>query len=244
MTSIERLFIFCEGQTEETFTNIVLAPHFHAMFGATAYPLLLLSNKKGAHDRRRKGGWNNYGTARHFITGIMEQHHREGVWFTTLLDYYALPEDFPQPATPLASSPRGKVIDLEKAMGRDVTSDRLWRFTPHLQLHEFEALLLADVEMFVAEFPDRVREITRLKAEIGGLSPEDVNGERETHPSARIIRHIPEYEGLKPSAGPILASRIGLPRLRQRCPHFADWLSELEQQLAGTPGPDQREQAE
>ena len=216
MKSVERLFVFCEGQTEETFTNIVLAPHFDAMFRATAYPLLL-PTRKGAHDRRHKGGWNNYRIARYFMTGIMEQHHRAGVWFTT---------------------PREKAIDLEKAMGRDVTSDRLWRFTPHLQLHEFEALLLADVEMFVIEFPDRARAIARLKAEIHGLAPEDVNGGRETHPSMRITRHIPEYQGLKPSAGPILASRIGLPRLRQTCPHFADWLSELERQLGGDDRPE------
>jgi hypothetical protein len=237
MKPIKRLFVFCEGQTEETFTNLVLAPHFDAMFGAVAYPLLLPS-RKGAHDRRRKGGWNSYKAARLFIVGIMEQHHREGVWFTTLLDYYALPEDFPQPATPAAPSPRARVVDLERSMGRDVTSDRLWRFTPHLQLHEFESLLLADVEMLSAEFPDRAREVARLKAEILGLAPEDVDGGRETHPAMRIIGHIPEYEGLKPSAGPILASRIGLPRLRRTCPHFADWLAELERRLAGTPGPD------
>jgi hypothetical protein len=82
MKSVERLFVFCEGQTEETFTNIVLAPHFDAMFRATAYPLLL-PTRKGAHDRRHKGGWNNYRIARYFMTGIMEQHHRAGVWFTS-----------------------------------------------------------------------------------------------------------------------------------------------------------------
>ena len=55
MKSVERLFVFCEGQTEETFTNIVLAPHFDAMFRATAYPLLL-PTRKGAHDRRMGDG--------------------------------------------------------------------------------------------------------------------------------------------------------------------------------------------
>jgi hypothetical protein len=178
------------------------------------------------------------------MTGIMEQYHREGVWFTTLLDYYGLPQDYPQSTAPAASSPRGKVVDLEKAMALDVTSDRLWRFTPHLQLHEFEALLLADIEMFIVEFPDRSRDVGRLKAELAGLAPEDVDGGQETHPSMRIISHIPEYEGLKASAGPILASRIGLPRRRKKCPHFADWLSELEQRLAAMPGMDQSGQAE
>ena len=243
MKSVGRLFVFCEGQTEETFTNLVLAPHFAGMCGVIAYPLLL-PNRKGARERRRKGGWNSYRIARHFMTGIMEQHHRDGVWFTTLLDYYALPQDYPQPTSPAASSPRGKVIDLEKEMALDVTSDRLSRFTSHLQLLEFEALLLADVEMLIAEFPDRSREVGRLKAELAGLAPEDVDGGQETHPSMRIMRHIPEYEGLKASAGPILASRIGLPRLRETCPHFAGWLSELEQQLAATPFADQPEQAE
>jgi hypothetical protein len=242
MKSVERLFVFCEGQTEETFANVVLAPYFMA-FGAVVRPLLL-PNVKGAHSRRHKGGWNSYRIARHFMNGIIEEHHSGSVWFTTLFDYYALPGDYPQPATPAPTTARDKAKGLEIAMARDLLTDSLWRFTPHLQLHEFEALLLADVQMLIAEFPDRSREVARLKAELAGLAPEEVNGGPATHPSMRIISHIPEYEGLKASAGPILASRIGLPRLRQRCPHFADWLSELEQRLTATPDTDQLKQAE
>jgi hypothetical protein len=53
MKIVGRLYVFCEGQTEETFTNLVLAPHFASMFGATAYPLLL-PNKKGAPSAARR----------------------------------------------------------------------------------------------------------------------------------------------------------------------------------------------
>ncbi|NLX56174.1 MAG: DUF4276 family protein [Planctomycetaceae bacterium] len=36
------------------------------------------------------------------------------------------------------------------------------------------------------------------------------------------------YEGLKPTAGPDIAKYIGLDVLRQRCPHFGDWIRRLE----------------
>lgn len=231
MTTGPCLYVFCEGQTEETFANLVLEPHFHARFGTAVYPLLL-PNVQGSHSRRHKGGWNSYRMARQFMRGIMEQHHREGAWFTTLLDLHALPDDCPAIAAPQGTAARNKAIALEQAIREDLVTDALWRFMPHLQLHEFEALLLTDVGLLGKEFPERIKEIGRLKAELAGLAPEDVNDGIETHPSRRIIRHIPEYAGRKASAGPILASKIGLVRLRAACPHFAQWISELEQKLA------------
>jgi hypothetical protein len=230
-----RLLVFCEGQTEETFTNVVLGPHF-VRSGAFVHPLLLPS-RKGVHARRHKGGWNSYHTARDFMHGIMQQHHGNDTWFTTLFDYYALPNDYPKPATPMRTAARDKVAALEAAMATDLVTDTLWHFTPHLQLHEFEALLFADIDQFGEEFPERPDALAKLKAELQGIAPEDVNDGPTTHPAARIIRWIPEYEGRKASAGPILASRIGLNRLRQCCPHFSTWISELELRTSHLLGP-------
>jgi hypothetical protein len=227
-----RLFVFCEGQTEETFANTVLAPHF-AGLDAYIRPLLL-PNVKGAHTRRHKGGWNSYQTARRFMHGIMQQHHGNETWFTTLYDYYALPDDYPRAATPTTASPREKVLALEKAMAQDLVNDTLWRFTSHLQLHEFETLLLVDIDAFGEEFPERLDDVGRLKNDIGRHAPEDVNDGINSHPAARIIRRIPEYQGRKASAGPILAAHIGLARLRQHCPHFDAWISQLEDHVTGS----------
>lgn len=228
-----RLYIFCEGQTEETFANLVLGPHF-VNFNASIHPLLL-PNAKGANARRNKGGWNSYRTARHFMHGVMQSQHRDDVWFTTLFDYYALPEDYPSPLTPapapMPATAHGDVVALEEAMARDLVTDTLWRFTPHLQLHEFEALLLVDIDRIGAEFPERIEAVPLLKADIQGCGPEDVNNGADTHPSARITGRIPEYAGRKASAGPIVASHIGLERLRQACPHFSAWVAELERRL-------------
>jgi hypothetical protein len=49
-----------------------------------------------------------------------------------------------------------------------------------------------------------------------------------TAPSKRIIAEIPEYDGQKATSGPLIAGRIGLPTLREKCAHFAEWLHRLE----------------
>ena len=51
----------------------------------------------------------------------------------------------------------------------------------------------------------------------------------ETAPSKRIIQLIPEYAALKVSVGSIVAQKIGIARLREKCLHFGQWLLQLEQ---------------
>jgi hypothetical protein len=106
---------------------------------------------------------------------------------------------------------------------------RSTRFIPYLQLHEFEALLLADPEKFDWEFLDHekaIRSLVELVAHFA--SPELIDDRYDTAPSRRISAVIPEYEGRKASAGPLIAEKIGVDTLRQKCPHFGDWLSRLE----------------
>jgi len=59
-------------------------------------------------------------------------------------------------------------------------------------------------------------------------SPELINDGAETSPSKRIIREIPAYENLKSTAGPAVAQKIGLITIRQKCPHFDQWIQKLE----------------
>lgn len=226
----KRLYIFCEGQTEESFSTDVLGPHFDGQ-RVFVHPLVL-PNKRGATSRRHKGGWVSYANAKRFVRLTMEQLHSPDTWFTTMFDLYAIPDDFPG----LAQAPTGpaaaRVRKLEDAFGEDIRTDRLWRFTPYLQLHEYEALLLVDPDAFSSFYPDRIDGISALKQEVGALAPEEVNHGRETAPSKRIIRHIPEYEGAKVVAGTLIAETIGLATLRARCPHFDAWLAELEERTS------------
>ena len=59
------------------------------------------------------------------------------------------------------------------------------------------------------------------------LSPELIDDGSQTSPSKRIVAEIPEYDGMKVSAGPIVAERIGLPTLRAKCKHFNAWLDQI-----------------
>ena len=66
------------------------------------------------------------------------------------------------------------------------------------------------------------------------LEPEEINEGAATAPSKRIIRHLPVYEWNKVRVGAPAAAAIGLPILRQKCPHFGQWISKLER-LAENP---------
>ncbi|MBK8042873.1 MAG: DUF4276 family protein [Haliscomenobacter sp.] len=63
---------------------------------------------------------------------------------------------------------------------------------------------------------------------MGQTNPEEINESPETAPSKRIIQYLPDYEGQKAQVGPLVAEDIGLNLLRQKCPHFNDWINKLE----------------
>lgn len=56
--------------------------------------------------------------------------------------------------------------------------------------------------------------------------PERINDGYDTCPSRRLKKLHPAYD--KVVHGYRIAARIGLPTLRQACPHFGQWLTQLE----------------
>jgi hypothetical protein len=82
------------------------------------------------------------------------------------------------------------------------------------------------LNMVVEEQAEAIARLTELSQK--HPSPELIDDDPENAPSMWIIREIPEYEGRKASAGPLIASKIGLPALRGKCPHFHNWLERLE----------------
>ena len=57
-------------------------------------------------------------------------------------------------------------------------------------------------------------------------NPELINEGRETAPSKRIIKLIPEYD--KVSVGADIAAINGVEFLKKKCRHFNDWITILE----------------
>ena len=119
-----------------------------------------------------------------------------------------------------------KIELLERRFAEDIDD---MRFVPHLQLHEFEALLFSDIRCLQSEFPAAAKQVARLQDSTASFeSPELIDDGPDTAPSKRIIAEIPAYQGLKVSAGPRVAASIGLTILRSRCTHFNGWLTRLE----------------
>jgi len=142
-----------------------------------------------------------------------------------MLDLYGLPNDYPGCAEAEGcADPHARAESIEAAMREDVGDSR---FMPYLQLHEFEALLLAQPDRISVAYPDREAEALQLAAEAKDFAnPELIDDGPNTHPSARIQARIPEYQ--KVAGGEGIALAIGLDRMRERCPHFAEWLAALE----------------
>ncbi len=73
--------------------------------------------------------------------------------FTSMVDLYRLPSDFPGRDSAMRfRDPFARVQSLEESFGVDI-GDR--RFIPHIQLHEFEALLFSDPNSFIVRFSER-----------------------------------------------------------------------------------------
>ena len=218
-----RLNIIVEGQTEETFVNQTLKPHLSRFSVGVSARVVTTSKQRGAKNR---GGLSNYAKARRDITLWTKQDRNPDVRFTTMFDLYGLPTDFPGYAVALQNDPFQRVEALEDALAKDISDDR---FIPYIQLHEFEALILSDPRELDSQFDNRAKGIARLGTMVSQFpSPEHINEGTNTAPSKRIIREVPEYEGSKVSAGPIVAAKIGLSTLRSKCAHLSGWLDKLE----------------
>jgi hypothetical protein len=162
----------------------------------------------------------------------MKQDQNRDSWFTTMIDLYHLPTNFPGRATLAPNlSPGDRAACLEAELGKDV-AERLQhlpvsrRLIPYIQLHEFEALLFSNPTGFMEAFPGNftaVEHFAAIRAKF--QNPEEINDGPNTAPSKRILDILPEYQ--KAVAGLLIAQRIGLGAIRRECPHFDEWLTRI-----------------
>ena len=220
-----RLNFIVEGQTEETFVNKQLVPYLAQKRSIWAFVRCVQTSRK--RNIKYRGGLGRYAQARGDISRWMRQESGCDVRFTTMFDLFRLPVDFPGyggAASAPDPDPSRRATALENAMLEDIGDNRL---VPYIQVHEFEALVLADPQELSKDYPESesgVRRLVEMAARFP--SPELINGDPETAPSKRIKREIPTY--VKKTSGLNVTKRIGLPKLRAKCPHFGAWLDKLE----------------
>lgn len=221
-----RLYLFAEGQTEQTFADNLLKPHLaqHNVF--MNKPVLIAHAKKKG--RVHRGGGRNYAPMKNDITRFLKQDQAKDAFFTTMIDLYAIHPDFPglAEAEHMRQNPFKRVRFLEEKFAEDIVDQR---FIPYIQLHEYEAYLFSELTCFEYLDSDSKQEVETLQATVSQYeSPELINDGPQTAPSKRIIAQFPDYGRAKSTFGPQLAEKIGLQSIRSHCLHFHEWLTKLE----------------
>ncbi len=223
-----RLYLFGEGLAEQTFADTVLAPHL-ATLGIVVHAV---RNAQAIHGGQvTRGGASRYLRIKNDILRFQRQNAGPDVFFTTMVDFYKLPTDFPgvEDAAKIKNLPRQRVELIEAAVRADMPDPR---FIPHVQLHEFEALLFCDTFDQSSYF--RLFDLTDNQIEALGeiaasqASPELIDDGLHSAPSKRLEAVYPPYKKKHGTMGPVLAQLIGLAAIRAKCPHFAAWLARLE----------------
>jgi hypothetical protein len=202
---VKRLCIICEGIIEKEFIRDCLALHLFCK-GVFAEPILI-------------GKKINVARIAHHIRNT----YRCFDYVTTLVDYYGFGDWQGRDKIQLENAILERVETLIEEFDR-------YRVIPYVQMHEFEALLFSDIEEFKWVLdgwnPKARQKLLAIRNDFN--TPEDINNDPNTAPSKRLQDIFPGYDDIKAEYGPIIASEIGLPKIRQECPSFDAWLTRLE----------------
>jgi hypothetical protein len=148
--------------------------------------------------------------------------HDASVVVTTMVDYYGLPGNGdPARAWPgraaAGSLPFAlKAAHVQQAVAADIGaamggSWNAQRFIPFVMIHEFESLLFSDCVRFASGIGRSDLYVSLQQIRDAFSSPVDL---------------MPGYQ--KPLFGILAALEIGFDSIRSACPHFEQWVRQLE----------------
>jgi hypothetical protein len=228
-----RLHFVVEGLSEKQFVDLVLKPHLAMVNVFTDCRLVETRLERRTIAGRvettsHRGGSINYQHWKRDLQTWMKSDRNPDARFTTLLDLYKIPSNFPgfKAAQDRPAAERADMLQDTMADDLELSPGIL---LPYIQVHELEALLLSDVAKFADEFPERTTAILALADSLSGrANKEEIDDGPSTAPSKRIIAVVPGYERRKVQAAPRIALQIGLAKMRESCPRFGRWLASLE----------------
>lgn len=212
---MKNVYIYCEGQTEETFVNKVLAPYF-ANSMIFVIPIICTTSRK--HGVKNKGGVSNYGKIKSELTLLCKQHKNE--LFTTMFDYYGMPDDTPNIANGEENLYK-RISNIEQAIEQDLGMPNL---IFNFMVHEFEALLFSEPDAFsLITTNENVEAIKNARNSVE--TPEHINNSPITAPSKRLEALMPNYA--KIINGSIISQKIGIDKIMAECKHFSNWIEKI-----------------
>ena len=216
----KKVLVLAEGQTEESFIKRVLGPYLSPK-QIFVIPTII-KTKIEVRGPDHKGGVNTYEQVKKDLRPLFYDTSADVV--TTMIDYYALPSDFPG----YSERPNGNCYQRIEYMEDRFSADiNQIKFLPYLQLHEFEALVFASEDKLPIAFVNKNREIQQISLINNQFtSPEEINENPDSTPSKRLKRIFPEYQ--KTFHSQLILSQTKIDDLRGKCSHFNAWLNRLE----------------
>jgi hypothetical protein len=210
------LIVVVEGETEAMFIREVLGPALLAGGIFDIRPIQIPTSPK------QKGGLVDYIRFRNMVIRLLKQE--QDILVTSMVDFYGLPNDFPDYERAHQLSDSNSVVDcLEAALSREINENR---FIPYIQLHEFEGLLFTSEYGFKSIGKCDEKAITLLRTIIEQHpNPEQINDGPLTAPSKRLKAMIPRYD--KVLDGNYIALENGIQAILDRCPRFRNWVETL-----------------
>ena len=211
-----RLHLFAEGTTELVFAREVLGPHLWSYHVYLHNPVLTAhARKKG---RVHRGGGRKFRPMQNDIERRLQEDHGPDVHFTTMIDLYALHQDFPGrgEADSLRNKPYDRVASLEQSWSRKTNDSR---FIPFIQMHEFEAYLYTEVAKLAEFFDHASNGIEELQTIANSVrSPELIDDGNTLRHRRESPHNSPPTNGLRRPSGRKWPCLSGSRRFGRRAP--------------------------
>ena len=215
---MKNVFIIVEGYAELEFAKNLLVPHLQANGANLVRPFPVNTNA----NLGKKGGGSSY---KHYKKDILRTiAGKQDKIVTTFMDYFRLPEDFPESAKCNALRDVDEKIDCFENILKEDIAPANPLFIPYIQKHEFEALLFSTNRGFESYYGKSVaQETAKIIAQYS--NPEEINDNPNTSPSNRLLQIVPEYS--KVLAGNVIALEVRLEEMLEKCPRFNGWIESL-----------------
>ncbi len=211
----KRLVFIVEGKTERILVGKTIIPYLQKKFDISMDYQTIITNR----ELHKKGGVPNFDK---FANDVKRTLAQGNVIVTTLIDFYGLPESFPN-----FTKDSKKISNIENGIKDHFKNDP--NLIPYIQRHELEALMFANRDGLNSVIDDKKKMEEVDKIITTYPNPEDINNSPETAPSKRL-NGIFGYNKVDHSDS--IFQEIGMDNILAKCPRFSKWIDEIIKKLS------------
>lgn len=206
---MNRLVFLVEGDSELYFVKNLVTPYLYEqnIHGAITCQKITTNRKLNI-----SGGNVSYT----LFTNELDRIYSQGnVVVTTLLDFFRLPNDFPEYHTQNPDR-------IQFGMLND--KSHYINYFPYIQMHEFEALFYSDIENFELFIENNDQRLLLLEILNAYNNPELINTHPDRYPARRLKNLIGYSKG---SDAELIIDCCKIETIIAKCPRFSDWINNL-----------------